>query len=187
MVPNNGWESSFLEKICFLKNPISVQIESKSNPNLIYSLFPSTFFLYLQGQHELCGSYHLLQFCFLSSSISMANLRHLVTASFSSLALFSSVFTVNPSCLLATTFSSFSILSNSFSSPRFNLLRVARCCFSWSSVSDDLFFSSCSYLVLLLALSFSRLILSLSVLCSSVSEALFAWSFSFLIDCFRPC
>ena len=41
-------------------------------------------------------------------------------------------------------------------------------------VSDNLFLTSCSVLVLLVALSFSRLILSLSFLCSSVSEALFA-------------
>ena len=73
-------------------------------------------------------------------------------------------------------------ISYNFSSPRFNLLRVARRCFSWSSISDDLFFSSCSFLVLLLALSFSRLILSLSFLCSSVSEALFGLSFSFLSE-----
>ena len=54
-----------------------------------------------------------------------------------------------------------------------------------SSVSDDLLFSSCRFLVLLLALSFSRLILSLSFLHSSVSEALFALSFSFLSErCF---
>ena len=97
-----------------------------------------------QGKNELCGSYHLL-----SSSISMANLSSLVAASFSNLALLSSsISTANLSCLLATTFSSLSFLSNSFSSPHFNLLRVARCCFSWSSVSDDLFFSfgspSCS-------------------------------------------
>ena len=119
----------------------------------------------------------------LSLSISMVNLSHLVAASFSSLALLSSsVSMANLSCLLATTFSSLSLLFNSFPSPRFNLLRVARRCFSWSSVSDDLFFSSCSFLVLLLALSFSRLILSLSILCSSVSEALFALSFSFLSE-----
>ena len=71
---------------------------------------------------------------------------------------------------------------NNFSSPRFNLLRVARRCFSWSSVSDDLFFSSCSFLVLLLSLSFSHVIVSLSFLCSSISEALFALSFSFLSE-----
>ena len=68
------------------------------------------------------------------------------------------------------------------SPPHFNLLRVARHCFSWSSVSYDLFFSSCSLLVLLLALSFLCLILSLSLLCSSVSEDLFALSFSFLSE-----
>ena len=91
---------------------------------------------------------------FLSLSVSMTNLSHLVAASFSSLALLSSsVFTVNLSCLLATTFSSLRFLSNYLSSPRFNLLRVARRCFSW-------------YSVFLL----SRIILSLSFLCSSVSE-----------------
>ena len=71
---------------------------------------------------------------FLSSSISMANLSHLVAASFPNLTF-----------LLSTTFSSLRFLSNSLSSPRFNLLRVARSCYSWFSV----FF-------------FSRLILGLS-------------------------
>ena len=51
---------------------------------------------------------------FLSSSVSMANLSRLVAASF----------------------------STSFSSPRFNILSMARRCFLWSSVSDDLFFPS---------------------------------------------
>ena len=108
---------------------------------------------------------------FLSSSISMANLSRLVAASFSSFALLScSVSMANLSSLLATTFSCLRFLSNSLSSPHFNLLRVARCCFSWSSVSDDLFFpSSVFFFVLLLALSFLRLILSLSFLYSSVS------------------
>ena len=55
-------------------------------------------------------------------------------------------------------------ISYNFSSPRFNLVAVVRCCFLWSSVSNDFFFSSCSFLVLLLALSFSRLILTLSFL-----------------------
>ena len=82
-------------------------------------------------------------------------------ASFSSLALLSSpLSTANLRCLLVTTFSGLSFLSNSFSSPRLTLLRVARHCFWWSSVSDDLFFSSRTFLVILLALSFSRLILS---------------------------
>ena len=129
-------------------------------------------------------------------------------------------------------------ISYNFSSPRINLLRVARRCSSWSFVSDDLIFSSCSFLVLYLfpvRVSFrggggafapplldvcpplkfyyiyilysiacsachpwyaktailpslkqnpkccpASLILSLSFLCSSVSEALFALSFSFL-------
>ena len=105
---------------------------------------------------------------FLSSSISMANLSHLVAPSFSSLALLSSsVSMANLSCLLATTFSSLRFLSNSLLSPRFNLLRVARRCFSWFYV-----------------FLFSHLILSFSFLCSSVSEALFALSFSFLNERF---
>ena len=128
----------------------------------------------------------------LSSSVSMANLSCLVATFISSsflrlglcfhlVSILSlSISIANLSCLVATIFSSLSFLSNSFSSPRFNLLRVARCCFSWSSVSDDLFFP----LVLLLALSFSRLILSLSFLCSSVSEALFALRFSFISERF---
>ena len=158
-----------------------------------------------QGQPELYGSSHLLQSCFSFSSVSMANLSHLVAtisnlaflsssvsmvklsrlvaASFCSLALLSSSISMaNLSCLLATTISSLSFLSNSFASPHFNLLRVVRRCFSWSSLSDDLFISSYRFFVLLLALSFSRLILTLSFPCSSVSEALFALSFSFLSE-----
>ena len=46
-----------------------------------------------------------------------------------------------------------------------------------------LYFPSCSFLVLL-SLSLSSLVLSLSFLCSSVSEALFALSFSFLSEFF---
>ena len=106
---------------------------------------------------------------FLSSSVSMANLSRLVATSLSSFALLStSVSMANLRILLATTFSSLKFLSNLLSSPHFNLLRVARCCFSWSSVSDDLFFS-CSVFFFLLALSISCLILSLAFLCSSVS------------------
>ena len=53
--------------------------------------------------------------------------------------LVSSASMANLSSLLVTSFSSLRFLSNSLSSPRF---RVARRCFSWSSVSDDLFFPS---------------------------------------------
>ena len=68
-------------------------------------------------------------------------MSHLVAASFSSVALLSSsISMVNLSCLLVTTFSSLSYLSNSFS-----FLRVARYCFSRSSVSDNLFFSFCIF------------------------------------------
>ena len=41
------------------QTPISIQIKSKSNLIHFFS-----FFLCLQGQPELCGSYHLLQSCF---------------------------------------------------------------------------------------------------------------------------
>ena len=127
MVPITGQASSFLEFFLFLKTPISIQIKSKSNPNQV-QIKSNPFFVLL------------------SSFVSRANLSCVVAASFSSLVLLSSsVSTANLSCLRTTTFSSLSFLSNSFSSPRFNLLRVARRCFSWSSVSDDLFFSSCSF------------------------------------------
>ena len=170
MVPITGRASSFLEKHLFFK----------SNINQIHSFF---FFALLSSSISRANLSCVVatifsSFAFLSSSVSMANLRRLVAASFSNFALLSSsVSTAYLSCLLATTFSSLRFLSNSLSSPRFSLLRVVRRCFSWSSVSDDLYFSSC-FLVLLLALSFSRLILSLSFLCSSVSEALFALCYS---------
>ena len=107
---------------------------------------------------------------FLSSSVSLAKVSRLIAASFSSLALLSSsVSTANLSCSISTTFCSLTFLSNSLSSPRFNLFRVARRCFLWFSV-----------------FLFSRLIFSLSFLYSSVSE-LFALSFSFLSERFRPC
>ena len=120
----------------------------------------------------------------LSSSVSMAKLSRLVAASFSSLALLSSsVSTANLSCLLATTFSSLSFLSNSFLSPRFNLLRVARCCFLWSSVSDDLFFSSCNFLLSFLLYLF-RVLSSAFLSFVLQSLKLFALSFPFLSECF---
>ena len=91
-----------------------------------------------------------------------------IAASFSILVLLSSsVSTAILSYLPATTFSGLRFLFNSLLSPRFNLLRVARRCFSWFSI-----------------FSFSCLILSLSLICSSVSEALFALSFSFLSEHF---
>ena len=104
---------------------------------------------------------------FLSSSVSMAKLSRLVAATLSSHAfLSSSVSTANLSCSLSTIFSSLRFLSNSLSSPRLNLLRVAWHCFLY-------FFPL-----------FLCLILSLSFLYSSVSEALFALSFSFLSERF---
>ena len=59
-----------------------------------------------------------------------------INASFSSVVLLSSsVSTANLSCLPASTFSSFRFLFNSLSSPRFNLLRVARRCYLFIFVS----------------------------------------------------
>ena len=121
---------------------------------------------------------------FLSSSVSIASQSGLVATSFSSFALLSSsVSTANLSCLLATIYFSLRFLSNSFSSPRFILLRVARHCFYYVLLFVTTFsFPLVVFLVLLLALSFSRLILSLSLLCSSIYEALCALSFSFLSE-----
>ena len=100
MVPIIGRAGTFLE---FVK----LQSQSKLNLNQIQSVFCSPIFLYLQGQSELCGSYHLLQSCFLFSSVSMANLSCLVATIFSSLAfIFSSVYMAKPSCLIAVSFSS---------------------------------------------------------------------------------
>ena len=110
---------------------------------------------------------------FLSSSFSMANLSR-VAASFSTFArLSSSVSTTNLSGLLATTFSSLRFLSNSLSSPRFNLLSVARRCFSCSTVSDDpsfprlfFLFSFLLYLFLVLTSAFLSFVLQfLSSVC----------------------
>ena len=121
------------------------------------------------------GCAHSLNFFFFETPISIQifplfflPLSNLSCVSYPSIAsLSSSISTVNLSCLLATIFSSLRLLSNSFSSPRFNLLRVGRRCFSWSSVSDDLFFSSCTFFGSpSCSIFFSCLILSLSFLCS---------------------
>ena len=136
MVPITGRVSSFLEKKVFFK----------SNLNQIHSFFALLYSSVTRANLSCVVTTIFSSLAFLSSSVSMANLSRLVTASFSSFAhLSSSVNTANLSCLLVTTFSSLRFLSNSFSSPRFNLLRVARRCFSWSSVSDTLFFSSYSF------------------------------------------
>ena len=136
MVPITGRASSILEKNVFFK----------SNLNQIHSFFALFSSSVTRVNLSCVVATIFSSLVFLSSSVPMANQSRLVAASFSSFApLSSSVNTANLSCLLATTFSCLRSLSNSFSSPRFNLLRVARCCFSWSSVSDVLFFSSCSF------------------------------------------
>ena len=67
-------------------------------------------------------------------------------------------------------------VSYNFSSPRFNLVREVRCCFSWSSISDYHFFSTNSFW-------FSFLLYLFHVLSSAlVSEALFALIVSFLSE-----
>ena len=173
IVPITGRASSFLEKNMFLK----------SNLNQIHNFFALLSSSVSRDNMSCEVATIFSSLAFLSSSVSTANLSHLVAALFSNFALqSSSVSTAYLSCLLAT---SLWFLSNSLSSPRF--MRVARRCFLWSSVSGDLFFSSCSFLVLLLALFFSRLLLSLSFLCCSVSEALIALSFSFLSECVLFC
>ena len=143
-------------KFFVFEKSISIQIQSKSFIALLSSSVS-------RANLSCVVATIFSSLAFLSSSVSMANLSRLVAASFSSLPLLSfSVSTANLICLLVTTFSSLSFLSNSFSSPRFNLLRVARRCFSWSSVSDDLLFSSCSFFCSPSCSIFSRIILSLS-------------------------
>ena len=151
MIPITGRASSFLEIL-------NLWSQSKLNPNPIYF-----FLFFLPLSPELCGCYHFLQSCcsffvllhgqpepfgnhLLQSCFSFFIHLHGQTEPFGSCIILqsfssSSVSTTN----LATTFSSLIFLSSSFSSPCFNLLREAKRCFSWSSVSDDLFFSSCSF------------------------------------------
>ena len=110
---------------------------------------------------------------FLSLSVSMANLSHLVAASFSSFALLSSsVSTANLSGLLATTFSNLRFLSSSLLSPRFNLMRVARHCFSgllfltiFSSLFCFFLFSFLLYLFHILSAAFLSSVLQSLKLC----------------------
>ena len=124
------------------QTPISIQIKSQIKSNPFFSLLSSSV---SRANLSCVVATIFFSLAFLFSSVSMANLNRLVATSFSSLALLLSPL----GCLLATTFSSLSFLSNSFSSPHFNLLGVARRCFSWSSVSDNLLFSSCNFLVIL--------------------------------------
>ena len=109
-----------------------------------------------------------------TSSLNDKHSCHLYRKASSLVLLSSSVSTANLSCLLATTFSSLRstyISLQSFESGQVLFLII-------SCVWRPFLFP----LVLLLALSFSRLILSLSFLCSSVSEVLLALSFSFLSE-----
>ena len=135
-VPITGRANSFFEINMFLK----------SNLNQIHSFFLLFFLPVSRANLSSVVDTIFSSLAFLSSSVSMANLSRLVATSFSSFALLSSsVSTTKLSCLLATTYTSLRLLSNSFSSHRFNLLRVTWRCFSWSSVCDDFFFSSCIF------------------------------------------
>ena len=92
---------------------------------------------------------------FISSSIYMAKLSRLIAASFSSLVhLFFFCLHGQPEVFVSDNLlqSKFSLQLIFITSLQF--LRVTRRCFSWSSVSDDLFFSSCNFLVILLVLLF---------------------------------
>ena len=157
MVPITGRASSFLEKNLFLKTPI---LKSKSNPSHCLLFFlPSVSKAYLSC---VVMATIFSSLAFLSSSVSMTNLSRDQPEQFGSCIILQPwlFFLIRlHGQPLATTFSSHSFLSNSFSSPHFNLLRVGRRCFSWSSVSDDLFFfsscaPSCSYLFHVLSSAF---------------------------------
>ena len=156
MVPIAGERAHSLK---FFKPPISIQIKSKWNTNTIHSIFLLSSSASKANPSCVIATI-FTSLAFLTYSVSMTNLSHWVlqSCSFSS-----SISMANQSCLLAATFSSLRLLSNSLSSPRFHLLRVGRRCYSWFSV----------FLL-------SGLILSISFLCSSITEALFALSFSFL-------
>ena len=147
-----------------------------------------------QQTYQIIHSYnilHRLQEHHLTQTVINTIFIHIMV-SFSSLALiFSSVSMANLRYLLATTFSSLSFLSNSFH-------HLPSTFQEWPGAFLVVFCFRLPFLFLLyflvffLALSFSRLILSLSFLCCSVSEALFALSFSFVSELFfqlllRPC
>ena len=156
MVPITGRAGSFLE---FSK----LQSQSKLNPNLIQSIFALLFssvskanlscvvatifssLAFISSSISMVNSSRLVvtifsSLAFLYSSICMAKLSRLVAASFSSLALLSSSLHGQPEVFVSDHLLQFIFLSNSFSSSRFNLLRVTRSCFSWSSVSRGLLF-----------------------------------------------
>ena len=177
-----GWASSFLEKHFFWK----LQSQSKLNPNQIQIISNPYFALFSSSVSRANLSSVVATIfstlAFLPLFISMANLSHLVAASFSSLALLSSsISTTKLSSLLATTFTSLSFLSNHHHASIFwewpgVFFVVFR--FWWPFIFHLYFFvaPSCSI--------FLCHILGLSLLCSSVSEALFALSFTFLSELF---
>ena len=88
-----------------------------------------------QVAYQLLSGNHLLQFCF-SFFIRLHGQTELFGGCIILQSYSSFFFRFYGQHCDATTFSSLSFLSNSFSSQRFNLLSVARHCFSWSSGSD---------------------------------------------------
>ena len=145
-----------------------IQIKSKLNPN---PLFCSSFFLCLQGQPELCGSYHLLQSCF-----SFFIRLHDQPESFGS-------------CIILQSCSSFFFCLHGqpelFASD--HLLQfyfLLQLIFITLLQSFESGYSSCSFgspSCSIFFVSYPQL----SFLCSSVSEALFALRFLFLSErCF---
>ena len=175
--PLQGERAHSLKNTSFRYQIKVFDIKSKLNS----FFFCSSFFLRLQGQPELCGCYHLLQSCFSFYVLLHANL----------------------SCLLATT-----LYRDAVHRYRDAVHRYRDTVHRYRDISLQLIFitslqsfesglalilvnyllllttfssSSCSYFCSF-SLSFSRLILNLSLLRSSVTEALFALSFSFLSE-----
>ena len=116
-------------------------LELKKIPiSILQSIFCSSFFLCLQGQSELCGSYHLLQSWFsffvrLHGQLEPFGSYHLLQSCFSflihlhgqSCSSFFFCLHGQPEVLLVTTCSSLRFLSNNTS---LQFLRVASRCFS---------------------------------------------------------
>ena len=133
------------------------------------------FFLFLKTQSQSKLNPNQVQnqmhsfFALLSFSVSRANLSCVVATIFSSLNF--PVSMANLSRLVAASFSSFALLSSSVSMAKLSCL-LATTFSSLTHLSNS--FSS--------PLPFLCLMLSLSFLCFSVSEALFALSLSFLSE-----
>ena len=114
---------------------------------------------------------------FLSSSVCIANPSSLVSPSFSSFAVLSSSLHGQPELFASDILPQSKVSLQLIFITSLQSLRVARRCFTWSSVSDDLFTSSCSFW-------FSFLLYLIRVFSSAFSPLLFGRSvcFKFLIS-----